>query len=117
MLHLFSPPRAAGFLAGQQEFSAANPWLSARRMDGVTHFPALEIQGRDSGRDRAFRWVSQIGGQVVVGPGCTAPPGSILALRQPRVAVEEVPPGPLRQEIAPVFLDVVITVVGKNLSH
>jgi hypothetical protein len=43
MLHLFSQPRAAGFLTGQQEFSAANPWLSVRRLDGVTHFPALEI--------------------------------------------------------------------------
>ena len=43
MLHLFFQPRAAGFLTGQQEFSAANPWFSAKRMDGVTHFPALEI--------------------------------------------------------------------------
>jgi hypothetical protein len=36
-------PRTAGFLVGQQEFSAANPWFSARRLNGVTHFPALEI--------------------------------------------------------------------------
>ena len=43
MLHLFSQPRAAGFLAGQQEFSAGNPWFSVKRLDGVTHFPALEI--------------------------------------------------------------------------
>jgi len=43
MLHLFSQPRAAGFLTGQQEFSAANPWFTVRRLDGVTHFPALEI--------------------------------------------------------------------------
>jgi pimeloyl-ACP methyl ester carboxylesterase len=43
MLHLFSQPRAAGFLTGQQEFSVANPWFSVKRMDGVTHFPALEI--------------------------------------------------------------------------
>ncbi len=43
ILHLFSQPRAAGFLAGQQEFSAANPWFSVRRLNGVTHFPALEI--------------------------------------------------------------------------
>lgn len=43
MLHLFSQPRAAGFLTGQQEFSAANPWFSVRRLDGATHFPALEI--------------------------------------------------------------------------
>ena len=43
MRHLFSQPRAAGFLTGQQEFSAANPWFSVKRMDGVSHFPALEI--------------------------------------------------------------------------
>jgi pimeloyl-ACP methyl ester carboxylesterase len=43
VLHLFSQPRAAGFLAGQQEFSAANPWFSVKRLDGATHFPALEI--------------------------------------------------------------------------
>ena len=49
----------------------------------------------------------QIGGQVIVGAGCTAPPCSILAPRQPRIAIEEVPLGPVWQEIAPVFLDVV----------
>src|SRR5690349_15315361 len=54
MLHLFSQPRAAGFLSGQQEFSAANPWLFAKRMDGVTHFPGAGDPGRDSGRDRAL---------------------------------------------------------------
>ena len=43
MLHLFSQPRAAEFLTEQQEFSTVNPWFSARRLDGVTHFPALEI--------------------------------------------------------------------------
>ena len=40
---MFSQPRAAGFLTGQQEFSAANPWFSAKQTDGVTHFPALQI--------------------------------------------------------------------------
>jgi hypothetical protein len=43
LLHLYSQPRTAGFLVRQQEFSAANPWFSARRLNGVTHFPALEI--------------------------------------------------------------------------
>lgn len=43
LLHLYSQPRTTEFLAGQQDFSAANPWFSARRLDGVTHFPALEI--------------------------------------------------------------------------
>jgi hypothetical protein len=43
LLHPYSQPRTAAFLAGQQDFSAANPWFSARQLDGVTHFPALEI--------------------------------------------------------------------------
>jgi len=41
--HMYSQPRTAGFLARQQEFSAANPWFSGRQLNGVTHFPALEI--------------------------------------------------------------------------
>lgn len=43
VLHLYSQPRTAGFLVRQQEFSAANPWFSARRLNGVTHLAALEI--------------------------------------------------------------------------
>jgi hypothetical protein len=39
---LYSQPRTAGFLGSQQEFSAANPWFSVQRLNGVTHFPALE---------------------------------------------------------------------------
>lgn len=43
MLHLFSQPSAAEFLASQETFSAANPWFSVKRLDGVSHFPALEL--------------------------------------------------------------------------
>jgi pimeloyl-ACP methyl ester carboxylesterase len=43
ILHLFSQPRAAEFLAAQETFSAANPWFSVKRLDGVSHFPALEL--------------------------------------------------------------------------
>lgn len=43
LLHLYSQPRTDGYLAGQQEFSTANPWFSAQRLNGATHFPALEI--------------------------------------------------------------------------
>ena len=43
ILHLFSQPPAAEFIAGQQMFSVANPWFSVKRLDGVSHFPALEI--------------------------------------------------------------------------
>ena len=53
MLHLFSQPRAAGFIAGQQEFSAANPWFSVKRLDGASHFPALEIPDATAAEPRS----------------------------------------------------------------
>ncbi len=43
ILHLFSQPRVPEFLVAQETFSAANPWFSVRRLDGVSHFPALEL--------------------------------------------------------------------------
>jgi hypothetical protein len=43
MLHLFSQPRGRRVPHRAAEFSAANPWFSVKRMDGVTYFPALEI--------------------------------------------------------------------------
>lgn len=43
ILHLFSQPRAADYLATQQTFSAANPWFSVKRLDGLSHFPPLEV--------------------------------------------------------------------------
>ncbi len=39
ILHVFSQPRAPEFLAAQETFSAANPWFSVKRLDGVSHFP------------------------------------------------------------------------------
>jgi hypothetical protein len=42
-LHLFSQPRVPEYLAAQETFSAANPWFSVKRLDGVSHFPALEL--------------------------------------------------------------------------
>ena len=42
ILHLFSHPRGSEFLAAQETFSAANPWFSVKRLDGVSHFPPLE---------------------------------------------------------------------------
>jgi hypothetical protein len=43
ILHLFSQPRAPEFLAAQETFSVANPWFSVKRLDGMSHFPALEL--------------------------------------------------------------------------
>jgi pimeloyl-ACP methyl ester carboxylesterase len=41
-LHLYSQPRDAGWLAAQQEFARANPWFRVQRLEGRSHFPALE---------------------------------------------------------------------------
>lgn len=43
ILHLFSQPRVPEFLAAQETFSTANSWFSVKRLDGVSHFPALEL--------------------------------------------------------------------------
>lgn len=43
ILHVFAQPRAPEYLAAQETFSAANPWFSVRRLDGVSHFPAFEL--------------------------------------------------------------------------
>jgi len=43
ILHLFSQPRVPEFLAAQETFSSANPWFSVKRLDRVSHFPALEL--------------------------------------------------------------------------
>jgi hypothetical protein len=45
VLHVFSQPRTPEFLAAQEKFSAANPWFSVKRLDGVSHFPPLELPG------------------------------------------------------------------------
>jgi pimeloyl-ACP methyl ester carboxylesterase len=54
ILHLFSQPRAPEFLAAQQEFSAANPWFAVKRLDGVSHFPALELPDRTAAEIERF---------------------------------------------------------------
>ncbi len=41
--HVFSHPKAAAYDALHEEFSARNDWFSFTRLDGETHFPALEL--------------------------------------------------------------------------
>jgi pimeloyl-ACP methyl ester carboxylesterase len=43
VLHLFSLPRSPEFLAAQDTFSGANPWFSVKRLEGLSHFPTLEL--------------------------------------------------------------------------
>ena len=43
VLHMFSLPRAPEFLATQEAFSAASSWFSVKRLDGISHFPPLEL--------------------------------------------------------------------------
>jgi pimeloyl-ACP methyl ester carboxylesterase len=42
VLHLYSQPRDPAYLAAQQDFARARPWFHVRRLDGRSHFPALE---------------------------------------------------------------------------
>jgi pimeloyl-ACP methyl ester carboxylesterase len=53
-LHLFSQPRAEGFLAAQQSFSRDNGWFSVQRLDAVSHFPPLEAPGATAAAIEAF---------------------------------------------------------------
>ena len=41
-LHLFSQPRDPKVLAAQEGFGKSNPWFKVKRLDGHSHFPALE---------------------------------------------------------------------------
>ena len=43
MLHLYSQPRAPDFLAAQEAFARAHSWFTVKRLDGVSHFPQLEL--------------------------------------------------------------------------
>jgi len=43
--HLFSIPKDENFLKEQQEFAKNHSWFSVHRLDGKTHFPALECPG------------------------------------------------------------------------
>lgn len=42
VLHLYAQPKDPGYLAAQQDFSAANPWYEAKLLDAVSHFPTFE---------------------------------------------------------------------------
>jgi pimeloyl-ACP methyl ester carboxylesterase len=42
-LHLYSQPRDAATLEAQRAFARANDWFHVQRLDGTTHFPALEL--------------------------------------------------------------------------
>lgn len=43
VLHLYAQPPAPEYLAAQQEFAQRHPWFSVRRLEAVSHFPALEV--------------------------------------------------------------------------
>jgi len=42
LLHLYSQPRDPAILQAQQDFARAHPWFRVQRLDGHSHFPALE---------------------------------------------------------------------------
>jgi len=41
-LHLYSLPKDEAYREAQEFFAKSHPWFRARRLDGKTHFPALE---------------------------------------------------------------------------
>lgn len=43
VLHLYSQPRAADFLAAREAFARAHSWFTVKRLDGVRHLPQLEL--------------------------------------------------------------------------
>lgn len=43
VLHLFSQPKDPGYLSAQDVFAEGHQWFRARRLDGVSHFPPLEL--------------------------------------------------------------------------
>jgi pimeloyl-ACP methyl ester carboxylesterase len=43
VLHLFSQPKDPTYLTAQEQFARAHPWFRVRRLDGVSHFPPLEL--------------------------------------------------------------------------
>ncbi len=42
-LHLFSQPKAPEFLAAQESFASEHRWFEVKRLEAVSHFPALEV--------------------------------------------------------------------------
>lgn len=54
VLHLYSQPRDPDFLAAQEAFARSHPWFSVRRLDGVSHFPQLELTDETAGAISEF---------------------------------------------------------------
>lgn len=49
VLHLYLQPRDPDFLAAQEAFARSHPWFTVRRLDGVSHFPQLELTRETAG--------------------------------------------------------------------
>lgn len=54
VLHLYAQPGAADYLAAQQDFAQRHPWFSVRRLEAVSHFPALEVPDAVAGAVERF---------------------------------------------------------------
>jgi len=42
-LHVYAQPRAPEYLSTQESFARDHSWFAVRRLDGVSHFPMLEV--------------------------------------------------------------------------
>jgi pimeloyl-ACP methyl ester carboxylesterase len=54
VLHLYGQPPDPGFLAAQEEFAAAHPWFTVRKLGSVTHFAMIETPEEVAGAIEDF---------------------------------------------------------------
>jgi len=53
-LHLYAQPADPGYLAGQREFAAANPWFQVTHLGAHSHFPTFEVPDQIAARIEGF---------------------------------------------------------------
>jgi pimeloyl-ACP methyl ester carboxylesterase len=54
LLHVYAQPRTPEYLALQESFAQEHPWFRVRRLDGVSHFPSLEVPSEMAAVIREF---------------------------------------------------------------
>jgi pimeloyl-ACP methyl ester carboxylesterase len=54
VLHVYGQPQDPDFLARQQEFAAAHPWFTVRKLAAMTHFAMIEAPAEVAGAIDAF---------------------------------------------------------------
>jgi hypothetical protein len=47
--YVHESPKAPDFLGAQEAFARAHSWFTVKRLDGVSHFPQLEMTDETAG--------------------------------------------------------------------